>query len=77
MERQFGNGLLFLLLWTTENLHISAYDDGRGFNMQKLEEEKSGMGLRGIESRVKSLYGEFKIDSAEGKGTTIMIDLPI
>ncbi len=65
------------LLWTEENLHISAYDDGRGFNIQKLEEEKSGMGLRGIESRVKGLYGECKIDSTEGKGTTIMIDLPI
>lgn len=64
------------LLWTANNLHISVEDDGKGFNIQKMEAEGS-MGLRGIESRVSRLDGTCTIDSTEGVGTIIMIDLPV
>ena len=36
-----------------------------------------GMGLKNVESRVNKLDGEMKIDSAKGRGTTVMIDIPI
>lgn len=64
------------LFWIENNLHISAEDNGIGFDVQK-REEKTGMGLRGMEARAKKMGGECKIDSSEGKGTIIMIDLPI
>ncbi len=43
-------------------------DDGIGMD---LEEQKLGMGLRGIHERVEALDGHLEIVSAPGKGTTI------
>jgi signal transduction histidine kinase len=36
-----------------------------------------GLGLLGIEERVKRLHGTLMIDSEEGKGTLISITLPL
>lgn len=51
-------------------------DDGIGFDVNQLI-ANSGMGLRGIEARVKRMEGTFSIDSGKGKGTTINIDIPL
>lgn len=66
------------LYWKHEeaNLHISIEDDGRGFDVAEAQ-EKRGIGLAGLESRVKSLAGTYSIDSSLGKGTTVMIDIPV
>lgn len=58
------------------NLHISVEDNGKGFNVGELDKGK-GLGMGGVKNRVKSLSGEFKIDSNEGAGTMIMIDIPL
>ena len=36
-----------------------------------------GMGLDSIKKKTEQLGGTFTIDSKKGKGTTIIIDLPI
>lgn len=59
-----------------ENLHISVEDDGRGFDVRQAQERKS-LGLSGLDSRVKSLLGTYSIDSSLGKGTAVMIDIPV
>ncbi|HAS41087.1 MAG TPA: hypothetical protein DCS93_11440 [Microscillaceae bacterium] len=64
------------LLWTENNLHISVEDNGKGFNVKR-RREQGGMGLSGIESRVRGLGGECTIDSTEGIGTAMMIDIPM
>lgn len=64
------------LLWADGKLHIGAEDDGKGFNIQKLDKQKN-TGIEGIKSRAKKLMGECTIDATEGRGTTVMIDLPI
>ena len=53
-------------------LHLSVQDDGRGFD-PRLER---GMGLLGMEERVRHLHGRFQITSEPGKGTLLAVDLP-
>lgn len=45
--------------------------------MPKYYPKKEGMGLRNIEKRVEHLEGTFEIDSTIGKGTNIIINIPI
>ncbi|WP_074408771.1 ATP-binding protein [Aquimarina megaterium] len=57
-------------------LNIIIEDNGKGFDA-KILPKKEGMGLRNIEKRVEHLQGTFEIDSTIGKGTNIIINIPI
>ena len=57
-------------------LGLMVEDDGIGFS-KELAREGSGMGLRNIETRVKKLGGTLMIDSLKGRGSTIIIEIPI
>jgi signal transduction histidine kinase len=59
------------LQYTPEHLSLSIQDDGRGF-----PPKNRGLGLLGIEERVRRLGGTFSIDSEEGSGTLLFINLP-
>ncbi|MBF8456314.1 sensor histidine kinase [Kaistella sp. G5-32] len=52
-------------------------DDGIGFNPLKINSRSNGLGLENIKSRIDMLKGDLKIDSAEGKGTSIIMKIPI
>ncbi|PHS64888.1 MAG: hypothetical protein COB12_07375 [Flavobacterium sp.] len=58
------------------NLNIIIEDNGVGFD-SKNNSNKDGMGLSSIEKRIENLEGNFEIDSTSGKGTNILIDIPI
>lgn len=55
-------------------LNLIVEDDGKGFNQTQ---KSSGMGLESIEKRIEAIEGSFEIDSTIGKGTSILIDIPI
>ncbi len=57
-------------------LNIIIEDNGKGFDAKVLP-EKDGMGLATIEKRIEHLEGTFEIDSTIGKGTNIIINIPI
>lgn len=57
-------------------LNIIVEDNGKGFDAKVLP-KKEGMGLATIEKRVEHLEGTFEIDSTIGKGTNIIINIPI
>ncbi|MEO9571700.1 MAG: sensor histidine kinase [Polaribacter sp.] len=59
-----------------KNLNIIIEDDGKGFDINKVN-LKNGMGISSINTRVEHLNGTFKIDSSIGKGSSIIIDIPI
>jgi signal transduction histidine kinase len=59
-----------------DTINILIEDNGKGFN-PKVIDKKEGMGLSNIEKKVEQLNGTFNIDSFEGKGTTIIIDIPL
>lgn len=60
-----------------DNLNIIVEDNGKGFDRSKLDNRQSGMGLTNIEKRVEHLEGNFTVDSVLGKGTSILIDIPV
>lgn len=55
-------------------LDLSVTDDGIGFDPAR---RRDGLGLRGIEERVKELHGAMTVGSAAGEGTTLTIQLPL
>jgi signal transduction histidine kinase len=59
-----------------EYINVIVEDNGQGFDYQKAMEEKKGMGLGNVLSRVEFLKGTIDIDSALGKGTTAIIEIP-
>jgi signal transduction histidine kinase len=56
------------------NVHIA--DDGIGFKVaEKLQSDS--MGLLSIQKRAEKIGGQLHIDSFEGRGTTLIIEIPI
>ena len=65
-------------------MQLFYYDDGCGFDLVGLKhkllrrrEDKFGLGLLSLKERVELLGGDIKINSSLGKGTTIMVNLPL
>ena len=54
-------------------IRIEVSDDGHGFDPARTR----GMGILGMEERVKRLGGSFAIESKPGQGTTLRADLPV
>ena len=58
-------------------INLVVEDNGQGFDYEKANEEKKGIGLGNILSRVEYLKGTIEFDSSPGKGTSIIIEIPI
>jgi signal transduction histidine kinase len=55
-----------------ENIRVKIGDDGKGFTADRVR----GMGILGMEERVKRLGGSLNIKSTPGKGTTVLAEIP-
>jgi two-component system, NarL family, sensor histidine kinase UhpB len=61
-------------------LQLAVEDDGRGFDVARTAREALSsrrLGLLGIQERAELLGGEATIDAAPGRGTRIVVSLPI
>lgn len=58
----------------TNKMHLQIKDNGKGMTVVDL---KKGLGLLGMEERIKMVRGEFEIISSLGEGTEINITLPL
>jgi signal transduction histidine kinase len=56
-----------------KSIVVRVIDDGRGFDPGR----SRGMGILGMDERVKHLGGTLRVKSQMGKGTTVTADLPI
>ena len=56
-----------------DSLFLSVEDDGSGFDSGKMR----GLGMLGMEERVRQLGGHLEVSSAPGKGTVLRVTLPI
>src|SRR5205085_2023054 len=57
-----------------DRLDVTVIDDGVGLSAAR---RGGGLGLRGIEERVKDLDGAMSIEAAPGRGTSLTITLPL
>ncbi len=58
-------------------LQLAAEDNGRGFIVDQGLSKKTSNGLKNLYSRVLLLDGSISIDSMPGRGTTIIIEIPL
>ena len=58
-------------------LSITVEDNGIGYNRQDVAGSGAGMGLKSIDTRVKSLNGQIEIESTKGVGTTIYMEFTL
>ncbi len=58
------------------HLNMMVEDNGTGFDTSSLY-DNSGIGIKNIISRVQFLNGTIHFDSLPGKGTTIIVDIPL
>jgi signal transduction histidine kinase len=56
---------------------ISIQDDGKGFEFNSERTSTSGLGLMNIFNRVNLVGGVAKVNTAPGKGTQILLHIPI
>ncbi|MEO2062176.1 MULTISPECIES: tetratricopeptide repeat-containing sensor histidine kinase [Christiangramia] len=59
-----------------DSLNIMVEDDGKGFERNQIK-PKDGMGIHSIQKRVELQEGTVDIESVPGKGTTVIINIPI
>jgi signal transduction histidine kinase len=57
----------------TNGLGLTFADDGVGFNMEKMV--KTGLGIRNLESRSQIIGAQYRMKSAPGRGTTVVLFL--
>jgi signal transduction histidine kinase len=65
---------------SAHSVSLTVHDNGSGFNpgaASAVDTRRHGFGLTGIAERVRMLGGTQEIESAPGKGTTIMIRLTV
>jgi two-component system sensor histidine kinase DegS len=65
--------------WEGGVLCCAIEDDGAGFDVQAAQSKhgSKGLGLIAMQERMNAIGGALSIDSARGKGTKVMIRLPM
>jgi signal transduction histidine kinase len=60
-------------------LCCSIQDDGGGFDVRALQTDRgrTGLGLIGMQERLNAIGGTLLIDSAPGRGTKLLIRVPM
>jgi signal transduction histidine kinase len=57
-------------------INLTCADDGHGFDVEAAKRSpESGLGLSGLNERIRILRGEYNIESARGGGTTISVKI--
>ena len=74
LEHASAKHLRIQLINHEDALNITVEDDGLGIQKDR---NKWGMGLLGIETKVKMLKGLFTIENQPNRGCLVVIDLPI
>lgn len=62
------------LVESAQRLELVVSDDGRGMEPGR---NRRGLGLLGMEERVRELGGAFHLSSAPGAGTTVRVEIPL
>jgi PAS domain S-box-containing protein len=65
------------LIGVDGGVRLSIQDNGKGFGMKKMKSDKYGLGLIGMQERVRVVQGTFEVKSAPGQGTEITVWVPI
>ena len=71
-----ATSIRILLRDEPETLLLTVVDNGRGFDLaQVLQDKQRGLGLRNIESRLSVVDGRVRFESAPGQGTRVAVQI--
>jgi signal transduction histidine kinase len=70
---------LIAVHWTPGSVRVSVSDDGVGFDPDEAmaPERRRGLGLADLRERVRFLGGRFLMDSHAGRGSQVVMELPL
>ncbi len=60
-----------------QEITLSIYDTGVGFDLKEIQARHSGLGLVNMRERVRSVGGHFDIQSEPGRGTHVTVQIPL
>ncbi|MEL6357324.1 MAG: sensor histidine kinase, partial [Bacteroidota bacterium] len=72
-----AKSIFIQMLKLEERMLLTVEDDGKGFSFNHIQQRGGGLGLKSIEQRVDYLNGNLAIDSQRGKGTTVIVTVPL
>jgi len=52
-------------------------DDGKGFDIDAVQQQEGHLGIYGIRERVALLSGSVEIESTIGLGTSLFVEIPL
>lgn len=70
-----ANKLDITLIKDEEGISITIEDNGKGFNTTAVQDDE-GIGLKNMQTRIHYLKGTIEWDTAPGKGTVVIINVP-
>ncbi len=70
-----ANQIIVKLEWLCDEINVVVKDDGKGFDTENVRE--GAFGLVGMKERIDLLKGFINITSTIGKGTVIMMKVPL
>ena len=62
------------LICNARGVRLELRDNGAGF---EIKDRHDGLGLTGMRERVEQMNGKLEITSAHGKGTKVVVALPL
>ncbi|QPV76784.1 sensor histidine kinase [Bacillus velezensis] len=77
MKHSQANEVLIMLISIQNKVILHYEDDGVGCNQEKDGGQSMSMGLSGIKERVRALDGRMKIDTSEGNGFKVDIEMEL
>lgn len=77
VKHALAGKVIVQLIKYPDHINITVEDNGRGFEYLQALQEKKGIGLGNILSRVDYLKGTINVDAVPGRGTTVIIDVPL
>jgi len=78
IKHSFARQCTVSLTWSDGTMYTVVEDDGRGFDPDKIDRAgEEHLGIVGMQERVRSLGGQFAIDSRPGGGTRVHIRIPL
>lgn len=76
LKHSHASNAKITLVEKKKKLHLIIEDNGQGFDKEQIP-EKDGLGINQIDARIQMMKGKFHIETAKGKGTKIIIELPV
>jgi signal transduction histidine kinase len=72
-----ANNILIQIIKHKTSIVLMVEDDGKGIERETPARENFGIGLTNVETRARTLGGEFLLESVKSKGTTASIEIPL